>query len=64
MKMIHHKILDVIMIQVQKTLILFSDQIDDKYSKNIYACPGKAIAFNSMYRMIPCILCKFILYKQ
>lgn len=64
MKMIHHKILYVIMIQVQKTLIPFSDQMDDKYSISIYACSGAAIAFYSVYRIIPCTLCKFIWYQQ
>lgn len=62
--MIHHKTLYVVIIQVQKALIPFSDQMDDKYSKNVYACPGEAIAFYSVYRMIPCTLCKFVLYQQ
>lgn len=61
MKMIHHKILYVIMIHVQKTLIPFSDPMDDKYSKSICACAGEAITF---YSVTPCTLCKFILYQQ
>lgn len=64
MKIIYHKILYVIMIQVQKILMPFSDQMDDKYSKNMYACSGEEIAFHSEYRIIPCTLCKFLLYQQ
>lgn len=48
----------------KKTLIPFSDPMDGKYSKNIYACAGEAINFYSVYRRTPCTFCKFILYQQ